>query len=257
MEHNNKTVAAIVTLVVGVLLGTGIGYMVGNNKDNSKTNTVSSSVPTTDTKAANLRVALNSLEAQHVDLASAAVRAGFDGSSAFPAAGKALDDNSVALSKAVASVYGDAAGTKFLEIWRSHITFFVNYTVAAKTGDKAGMDKAVSDLNGYVSAVSDLLGGATGLPKDAVASLVSEHVGLLKKAVDTYGAGDFAGSYAAQQEARDQITTKIADTLAGAIVKQSPAKFTNQYLLCALKGAPTWRSSLGQQRSLDIRRNNI
>ena len=32
----------------------------------------------TDTKAANLRVVLNALERQHVDLASAAVRSGFD-----------------------------------------------------------------------------------------------------------------------------------------------------------------------------------
>jgi hypothetical protein len=188
---------------------------------------MSSSVPMTDTKAATLRVALNSLEAQHVDLASAAVRAGFDGAAAFPAAGKALDANSVALSQAIGSVYGDQAAAKFLEIWRSHITFFVNYTVAAKTGDKAGMDKAVSDLNGYVAAISDLLGGATGLPKDAVASLVTEHVGLLKQAVDKYGAGDFEGSYTAQQQARDQITTKIADTLAGAIVKQNADKFKN------------------------------
>ena len=101
----------------------------------------------------------------------------------------------------------------------------MNYTVAAKAGDQAGMDKAVSDLNGYVAAISDLLGGATGLPKEAVASLVTEHVMLLKSAVDKHGAGDYEGSYQAQHEAREQITTKIADTLAGAIVKQNPDKF--------------------------------
>ena len=213
-------------LVVGLLVGGGIGYATGNKKDDTKMVSSATSAKT-DTKAANLRVVLNSLEAQHVDLASAATRAGFDGSPMFDASAKALDDNSVALSKAIGSVYGPDAEKKFLEIWRSHITFFVNYTVAAKGGDKAGMDKAVSDLNGYVSAISDLLGGATGLPKDAVASLVTEHVGLLKSAVDKHGAGDYTGSYAAQQAARDQITTKIADTLAGAIVKQSPAKFAN------------------------------
>lgn len=226
--NENGMAEIAVAVVVALVIGVGGGYAIGHNKDTSKQeNSTASVAPATDTKAANLRVALNSLEAQHVDLASAATRAGFDGSPMFEASGKALDDNSVALSKAVGSVYGADAETKFLEIWRSHITFFVNYTVAAKSGDKAGMDKAVSDLNGYVSAISDLLGGATGLPKDAVASLVTEHVGLLKDAVDKYGAGDYTGSYNAQQQARDQITTKIADTLAGAIVKQSPAKFTN------------------------------
>lgn len=223
-ESNNKTMFVVIMLVVGLVLGGGLGYAANNNKSENKQ---AQSVAKIDSKAANLRIALNSLEAQHVDLASAATRAGFDGSPMFEASGKALDNNSVALSKAVGSVYGAEAEAKFLEIWRSHITFFVNYTVAAKSGDQAGMDKAVSDLNGYVEAVSDLLGGATGLPKEAVASLITEHVGLLKMAVDKYAAGDYAGSYTAQQEARDQITTKIADTLAGAIVKQSPDKFRN------------------------------
>lgn len=223
-ESNNKNVLVIIMLVVGLLIGGGIGYAANNKKGDIKQ---AQSVAKTDTKASGLRVALNNLEAQHVDLASAATRAGFDGSPMFDASAKALDDNSIALSKAVGSVYGAEAEAKFLEIWRSHITFFVNYTVAAKGGDKAGMDKAVSDLNGYVEAVSDLLGGATGLPKEAVASLVTEHVGLLKMAVDKHGAGDYSDSYTAQQQAREQITTKIADSLAGAIVKQNPDKFSN------------------------------
>ena len=227
MTEHNKMATAIVTVVIGLVLGGAIGYATGQNKEDDHNDTQQSSIVTTDNKAAGLRVVLNNLEAQHVDLASAATRAGFDGSPMFEASAAALDNNSVALSKAVGSVYGAEAEAKFLEIWRSHITFFVNYTVAAKGGDQAGMDKAVSDLNGYVSAISDLLGGATGLPKEAVASLVTEHVSLLKNAVDKHGAGDYAGSYAAQQEARDQITTKIADTLAGAIVKQSPDKFAN------------------------------
>ena len=223
--NKTKSMMVAVALAAGLLVGGGIGYASGQNKDTNKSGSMSSVAPSTDTKAAGLRVVLNNLEGQHVDLASAATRAGFDGSPMFEASAGALDNNSVALSKAIGSVYGADAEAKFLEIWRSHITFFVNYTVAAKSGDKAGMDKAVSDLNGYVSAISDLLGGATGLPKDAVASLITEHVGLLKSAVDKHGAGDFAGSYAAQQAARDQITSKIADTLAGAIVKQNPSKF--------------------------------
>jgi hypothetical protein len=221
-ESNNKTMLVVVMLIVGLLVGGGLGYMTGNDKKDDQKASIATS---TDTKAAGLRVLLNNLEAQHVDLASAATRAGFDGDKSFEAVAGALSKNTDDLSAAVASVYGDEAGTKFKEIWASHITFFVNYTVAAKSGDKAGMEKAVEDLNGYVEAISDLLGGATGLPKDAVAMLVTEHVGLLKAAVDKHGAGDYAGSYAAQQAAREQITTKIADTLAGAIVKQSPDKF--------------------------------
>ncbi len=224
MDSKNSTVATgIVAVIVGVVIGGLVGYSAGDMKKDGtqKANTASDSHLETDSKAANLRVVLNNLEAQHVDLAAAATRAGFDGSPTFDASAAALGKNTDDLSAAVASVYGEEAGAKFKEIWASHITFFVNYTVAAKSGDQAGMDKAVSDLNGYVAAISDLLGGATGIPKEAVAELVGEHVGLLKDAVDKHGAGDYTGSYAAQQAAREQITTKIADGLAGAIVKQN------------------------------------
>lgn len=181
--------------------------------------------PTTATKAADLRVVINSLQRQHVDLASAAVRNGFDGSADFKASADSLDANSIALSKAIGSVYGADAEKKFLEIWRSHIGFFVDYTVAAKKGDKGGMDKAVENLNGYVDAVATLISGANpNLPKEAVKTLVSEHVTLLKGAVDAYGAGDFAKSYSQQSLANAQIG-KIADGLSGAIVKQFPDKF--------------------------------
>ncbi len=189
------------------------------------TPTMTMMLPSADTKAAGLRVLLNALERQHVDLASAAVRSGFDGRPDFTAAAGVLDDNSVAISKAVGSVYGDAAAAKFLAIWRSHITFFVNYTVAAKKGDKAGMDKAVADLGGYVDAISDFFSGANpNLPREAVHQLVNQHVMLLKAAVDTYGAADYAGSYKNQVDANAQIGT-IADAIAGAIVKQYPEKF--------------------------------
>ncbi len=215
---------AIATLAVGLLVGGGIGYMLNNNKEAEQ----HGHTPATDSKAASLRVLLNNLEAEHVDLAAAATRAGFDGDPSFTAAAGALGRNTDELSAAIASVYGEEAGAKFKEIWASHIGFFVDYTVAAKGGDKAGMDQAVQNLNGYVEAISTFLSGANpNLPKDAVAQLVTEHVGLLKEAVDKHGAGDFAGSYDAQSRARTQITNDIANTLAGAIVKQKPDNFQN------------------------------
>lgn len=228
---SNKAVIAAVTLAIGAVVGGGAGYALGMGNDSHPKARISAGQNTqvsSATKAADLRALLNNLETEHVDLASAATRAGYDGSPMFDAAAKSLDQNSVDLSKAIGSVYGAEAEARFLEIWRSHIGFFVDYTVAAKTGDKAGMDKAVQNLNGYVEAVSTFLSDANpNLPKEAVASLVTEHVGLLKSTVDNHAKGDYAASYQSQEEARTQIQTKIADTLAGAIVKQNPDKFQN------------------------------
>lgn len=226
MEKGKSALVGL--LVLGLVVGGGAGYALGSNKDEAKTDTAtnSSQVATTDTGAADLRALLNNLETEHVDLAAAATRAGFDGSPMFEAAAASLGQNTDDISAAIASVYGEEAGAQFKEIWASHIGFFVDYTVAAKAGDQAGMDKAVQNLNGYVEAISTFLSQANpNLPKDAVASLVTEHVGLLKSAVDKHGAGDYAGSYQAQEDARTQIQTQIADTLAGAIVKQNPDKF--------------------------------
>lgn len=218
---STTVVVAVVTAVVGLAVGLGIAKATEKKADTA----MSTSAPTTDTKAAGLRVALNALEREHVDLASQATRNGFDGSADFKASADALDANSVAISQAVGSVYGDEAAAKFLTIWRSHIGFFVDYTVGAKTGDKAKMDKAVADLGGYIDAVSDFFSGANeNLPREAVKQLVTDHVTLLKGAVDKYGAKDYAGSYTAEHEANDQIG-KIADAIAGAIVKQNPSKF--------------------------------
>lgn len=227
-SHKNKAVVAIVTLVLGLAVGGGVGYAAAdmNKKDGSIASDASTSTDDTTMKASDLRATLNNLEAEHVDLASAATRAGFDGDPSFEAAAGSLSENTDELTAAIASVYGDEAGAQFKAIWASHIGFFVDYTVAAKGGDTAGMDKAVQNLNGYVEAISTFLSDANpNLPKEAVSQLITEHVTLLKEAVDKHGAGDFAGSYDAQDRARTQITNKIADTLSGAIVKQSPEKF--------------------------------
>ena len=88
-----------------------------------------------------LRALLGRQLGEHAALAMNATNLGVIGSPAFPAAAKALDRNSVALSKSITAVYGKAAGKAFLDgkfQWRAHIGFFVDYTVARAKKDKAG-----------------------------------------------------------------------------------------------------------------------
>ena len=62
-----------------------------------------------------------------------ATNAGVTGSPTFPTIAKALDANSVAISRSIGSVYGPAAAKTFLDgkfMWRDHIRFFVTYTTA-------------------------------------------------------------------------------------------------------------------------------
>ena len=91
----------------------------------------------------------------------------------FQAGARALDSNSVALSRAIGSVYGDDAGTAFLALWRKHIGFVVDYTTGVATKNRAKQDKAVSDLLGYATDFGAFLSAACpSLPTRVVADLV-------------------------------------------------------------------------------------
>jgi hypothetical protein len=139
--------------------------------------------------SSDLRALLGRQLGQHAVLAMNATNAGVTGSKAFPAAAKALDQNSVALSKSIASVYGAKAGNTFLNgkfMWRAHIKFFVDYTVATAKGNKAGQAKAVANLKTYTVKFGDFLATATNLPKPAVRADLLAHVLQLKGQLDAY-----------------------------------------------------------------------
>ncbi len=225
-QKSSRTATVLIAVVVGLIVaGIGLTMVKSNKSVDQATTAESQGTPRTDTAAAGLRVTLNALEREHVSLASTATRRGFQGDPDFAAAGAQLDINSKELAAAVGSVYGPEAEAKFYEIWASHIGFFVDYTVAAKGGNQAGMDKAVADLGGYQNAIADFLSEANpNLPRQAVFDLIGEHISLLKTTVDTFGAKDYPGSYAKEHETNVQVGT-IADALAGAIVKQYPEKF--------------------------------
>ncbi len=184
--------------------------------------------PGTASKASDLRVALNLLLDEHVQIVAFATGAATIGNDAgFQAAAKTLDTNTVGLGDAIGSVYGDAAKTTFVELWRKHIGFFVNYTVATVKSDKAGQDKAVADLDGYRKDFDAFITGANpNLPKGAVAELLIPHVTGIAGFVQAQAAKDTSSFDKAETAANH--SQKIADPLAEAIAKQMPAKFPGQ-----------------------------
>ena len=181
---------------------------------------------TSTTKASGLRSTLNTLFQEHIYLAAAATGAALGGREAeFKAAAAALDANSVSISKAIGSVYGQGAEDAFLPLWRKHIGMVVDYTVSVAANDKAKQDKAVADLIGYTQDFGAFLQSANpNLPKSVVADLVKHHVVTLKEVIDAQASKDQAKTYTAMRTAAGHMQM-IADPLAEAIVKQFPDKF--------------------------------
>ena len=177
-----------------------------------------------DTQAATLRANLTALLESHVYLAGTATGAALRGDTAgFTAAAKTLDANSVALSKAIGSVYGTPAETAFLDLWRKHIGFFVDYTQAKAAGDTAKADKAKADLDGYRADFGAFIASANpNLPKDAVAMELKPHVDSLLAAIDAQAAGD-PTAYD-KLAASAGLMPMTAQVLSGGIAKQFPDK---------------------------------
>ena len=131
------------------------------------------------------------------------------------AAVQALDDNSVAVSKLIGSVYPDAE-QPFLDSWRSHIPFFVDYTLGKVTGDQAKVDKAVSDLGAYAVSFGQLINSVVPeLPAEAVQGELEAHATSLLAAIDADIAND-PSYYSLLQEAAAHMQM-TATALAGGI----------------------------------------
>src|SRR3712207_5234791 len=110
--------------------------------------------PTVDTPAATLTRDLTGMLVDHEYLAGLAVLTAVQAGGnledpTFKAAAGALDNNSVALSEAITSVYGPQASEQFLSLWRNHIGFFVDYTLGRATNNEAMVTQASQKLDGY------------------------------------------------------------------------------------------------------------
>ena len=219
------TASAVSALVVGVITATAGNGDRSMPQMSQMHHAMHASQATTVT-AADLRVTLDRLLGEHAVLAMNATNLGVTGSKAFPAAAQALNRNSVALSQAIGSIYGAKAGKTFLDgpfMWRAHVKFFVDYTVATAKKDEAAKQKAVANLQTYTVKFGDFLAGATGLPKLAVRNDLLGHVLELKGQLDAYANHQYGKAATMYRHAYGHMFM-TGDLLAGAIAKQKNLK---------------------------------
>ena len=217
---NLRTSLALLSVLALAVTAAAFGFT--SPKTTTHSSPAMSMTMTSSSRAADLRVTLDNLLGEHALLAIWATQAGYSGGKNFPALAAQLDKNSVALSKAIASLYGKAAGAQFLNgknLWRAHIGYFVNYTVALAKHDKAGQKKAVADLMTYIQVQAAFFAKATGLPKAALVNDLTAHVLQLKGQLDAYAAGNYKQSYTLADGAYNHMFM-TGDLLAGAIAKQ-------------------------------------
>ena len=181
--------------------------------------------PVTANAAINLRVSLDNLLAQHAVLAIEAMEAGYDNAPDYHDWVNLLNQNTDALSNAIASIYGAQAGQEFKSMWNAHIQDFVNYVVATVKDDPAGQQAALNALQQYEVNFAKFLASANPyLNEQAVQDGLRQHVQELLTAFTDYVNKDYTDMAQELVQAYNHMFM-VGDALAGAIVKQFPQKF--------------------------------
>lgn len=170
-----------------------------------------------------MRTSLTTKLQQHVYLAGIATGTALSGGQLDPAM-KALDDNSLELSRALGAVYGDDVARKFLTLWRRHNQLIVDFAEAAVTGDPTWMINARSALDAPRAAVVDLLASANpNLSRDALGAELGSHVTTMLAAVEAQAAKDPGQVLKLREAALRMPGTALL--LATGIARQFPDKF--------------------------------
>lgn len=142
--------------------------------------------------ATELRAALTANLNEHVYLAGIAVFVAYtdeDGTEgdAFAAAAEQVDVNAVELADSIGELAGEENRDPFLELWRDHIGYFVDYAGAVAAEDDEAATAALEDLDQYRTDAGDFFEEISGgeLPADDVAEGLGHHVRTLGGAIDS------------------------------------------------------------------------
>ena len=216
-----RKIAAFAGLgIAAALVLTGCSTPAADTTDDADTSEETMAVDTVNSDGSGLRSAIQAALYDHVYLAGAAIDQALQdgGDLTAPntaAAVQALDDNSVAVAALIGSVYPDAE-QPFLDSWRSHIPFFVEYTLGKVTSDQARIDAAVAGLGEYAVSFGQLINSVVPeLPAEAVQGELEMHATSLLAAIDADIAGDPAYFGLLQEAASHMQMTSTA--LAGGI----------------------------------------
>ncbi len=172
--------------------------------------------------AIDLRVMLGRLLGEHSFLLLDAMRARTVDAEEAEAVTAALGENSAALTAAIRSVYGEAAGQQFGALWDEHVRLLLEYADATRVGDDSRRQAAEDGLDEYTVELGEAL---AALNPALHAHDETEALRLHIEQVRAFADGDFAGAYAAHRAAFQHMFD-LGDHLALEIARQFPDRFS-------------------------------
>lgn len=180
-----------------------------------------------DTKAADLRSALNQLAGEHFALSVLQMQEQYDGRAASDALIWAESMNTADFKAAIASVYGAEGAAAFEKIWvTNHINAQADFVAAVKNDDAAAKAAVEARIAGFTAEFAAFLGSATAgnLPQAAAQTALSAHETQVKQVLTQYAAMDYTASYQTNR-AGYKTMFSVGQALSNAIVTQFNDKF--------------------------------
>lgn len=133
--------------------------------------------------------------------------------------------NAKQIANAVAGFYGADAGKGMLKLLAGHWAGVKALTDAEHEGDKAGVEKAMTELTTNAGEIAKFLHGANpnNWPEATVNGLLLEHANDHKMLIGAIMSGDSTSEAKDWTMMQEHMNT-IADALAGGIAAQFPKK---------------------------------
>jgi hypothetical protein len=176
--------------------------------------------------AAELRVNLDRLLAEHAFLTIEQMRSGLADAPDFADSATAVEGNSTDTAAAIGSIYGEAAVEPFGEIWRSHIGYLVDYSIGLREDDASARQAALAGLADYRDALRTFLADANpGVELGEIAEALDMHTAQMIEFIDATHEGDHGRAYELEREAYPHMF-EIGDALARVIANRFPDRYT-------------------------------
>ncbi|MEK5490215.1 copper amine oxidase N-terminal domain-containing protein [Paenibacillus sp. FSL R7-0297] len=190
-----------------------------------------------DTKAADLRSALNQLAGEHFALSVLQMQEQYEGRAASDALIRAEAMNTADFKAAIASIYGAEGAAAFEQIWvTNHVNAQADFVSAVKNKDAAAQAAVEARIAGFTTEFAAFLDSATAgnLPKAAGQAALTTHENQVQQVLTQYAAGDYTASYQTNREGYKTMFS-VGQALGNAIVTQYNGKFQE----AAVPAAPT------------------